>query len=81
MRGMHKHPLDALTDWILRDAATRPECREYDFTEVDHLCRRYLRRTELIAKAPPELLDAADHHACGLLRYQPKGTQRQDARH
>ena len=65
---MEKHPIDQLTAWIVRDASRRSDFRQYDISEVAHLCRRYLQRPDLLAQAPRELIVAADLHMCGLIR-------------
>ena len=65
---MEKHPIDHLTAWIVRDASRRSDFRQYDISEVAHLCRRYLQRPDLLAQAPRELIVAADLHMCGLIR-------------
>lgn len=67
---MQPNPIAEFTDWIVRDARQRPECRQYDITELDHLCRKYLQRADWLAVAPAALLRAVDEQMCGALRRQ-----------
>ena len=67
---MKPNPIAQLTEWIVRDARQRPECRQYDITELDHLSNKYLQRTDWLAGAPAALLRAADEQMCGALRRQ-----------